>query len=133
MCAPFGTARESLEKSSEKGSIMTRLSAPEQRRKYFWTKLAVTGAVLTVPIAVLAAPASADAVNHDVTQADNSWYGDQGGDHSHDWDRGGNGGWNQGGNWNQGNDWGNQNQWQGGQDQAPAPTVNPFAGLFGSS
>lgn len=78
MCAPFGTARESLEKSSEKGSIMTRLSAPEQRRKYFWTKLAVTGAVLTVPIAVLAAPASADTVNHDVTQADNSWYGDQG-------------------------------------------------------
>lgn len=129
MCAPFGTARESLEKSSEKGSIIARLFAPEQRKKHFWAKLAVTGAVLTVPIAVLAAPASADTVNHDVTQTDNSWYGDQGGDHSHDWDHGGNGGWNQGDNWNQGN----QNQWQGGQGPAPAPTVNPFAGLFGSS
>ncbi|MFI5431742.1 hypothetical protein ACHMZP_07550 [Rhodococcus baikonurensis] len=114
---------------------MARLFTPEQRKKHFWAKLAVTVAVFTVPIAVLAAPASADTVNHDVTQTDNSWHGDQGGDHSHDWDHGGNGGWNQGDNWNQGNDWnqGNQNQWQGGQGPAPAPIVNPFAGLFGSS
>ncbi|WP_459679576.1 hypothetical protein [Rhodococcus sp. no. 34] len=118
---------------------MTRLSVPEQRKKHFLSKLAVTGAVLTVPLAVLAAPASADALNHDVAQVDNSWNGDRGGDHAHDWGHGGNGGpggnWNQGGTWDQGNEWGqdNQNQWQSWQDQAPAPTVNPFAGQFGSS
>ncbi|MCD2106263.1 hypothetical protein O4214_11920 [Rhodococcus erythropolis] len=82
---------------------MTRLSAPELRKKHFLAKLVVTGVVLTVPLAVLAAPASAETVNHDVTQGDNSWDGDQGDDHSHDWNHGGNGG--QGGTWDQGGAW----------------------------
>ncbi|MFC9840389.1 hypothetical protein ACFVKB_42475 [Rhodococcus sp. NPDC127530] len=100
---------------------MTGQTTPLARNRRLLTRVAVVGALTAIPLAALAAPASA-ATAVRVVQADRSARGGDS-DHHHDWDRRG----------DQSQDWQDIVPWLPITNQNPAPTTNPFSGLFGSS
>ncbi|MBJ8348451.1 hypothetical protein [Antrihabitans sp. YC2-6] len=107
------------------------IQARPRRARRLLARLAVTGALVAVPVAAFAAPALADTTSS-VVAVDRNWQG-QGDDHRDNGNRGDQ--WRDGnhrdGDWNQG-DW-NQGDWQqNGYPNPPAPQVaDPFGGLSG--